>query len=194
VSPESSLGASSDGELTYLLPREAAAIPRWSLRTFYRRAAEDPSLPCLRTGGSIRVPRERYLAWLRAQERGPRPPAAESREGWAGGVTRMPFGKYRGRELGELPDDYVEWLSRLDNLREPLKSAIKTEWSTRIGAWPGTLVRLPPAAVPIADELVTAGYRALTRRHHPDAGGDHGTMVLINTVAEWLRGAVRGAA
>jgi hypothetical protein len=49
-------------------------------------------------------------------------------------------------------------------------------------------------AVSIADELVTAGYPALTRRHHPDAGGDHRTMVLVNTAASWLREDVRGAA
>jgi hypothetical protein len=53
---------------------------------------------------------------------------------------------------------------------------------------------LPITALPLADELITLGYRALTRRYHPDAGGDHRTMALVNTAATWLRDAVRGTA
>lgn len=106
----------------------------------------------------------------------------------------MPFGRYRGWPLDELPDDYLGWLFSLDDLREPLRSAVDHEWHSRVDAPSTALATLPAEAVPIADELVTAGYRALTRRHHPDAGGNHRTMVLVNTAATWLRDAVRGAA
>jgi hypothetical protein len=145
----------------------------------------------------------------------------------------MPFGRYRGWSLDELPDDYLEWLDGLDDLREPLRSAVAREQRPTSAAacaadfelvkifpcWrilppsalvivarlaaniarfeppPVTaLVTLPADAVPVAHELVTLGYRALTRRHHPDAGGDHRTMVLVNTAVAWLRDAVRSAA
>jgi DNA polymerase-3 subunit epsilon len=32
--------------------------------------------------------------------------------------TLMPFGKWRGTPLGDLPDDYVEWLYKQDNLSD----------------------------------------------------------------------------
>jgi Putative quorum-sensing-regulated virulence factor len=105
----------------------------------------------------------------------------------------MPFGRYRGWPLDELPDDYLGWLFGLDDLREPLRSAVEGEWQARFG-FAAALVPLPREAVPVADELVTAGYRALTRQHHPDAGGDHRTMTLVNAAAEWLRRQVRSAA
>jgi hypothetical protein len=104
-------------------------------------------------------------------------------------------GRHRGRPLNELPDDYVEWLRGLDDLREPLRRAVEAEWRRWLDAETaqtrGGL--LPLEAVPIADELVTAGLRVLTRRHHPDVGGDHRTMCLITVAATWLRVSVRGA-
>jgi hypothetical protein len=109
-------------------------------------------------------------------------------------VTTIPFGKYRGRPLAELPDAYLRWLAGLPDLREPLRSAVDREAQRRRHTGPSrSRAMLPLDAVPIAAELVTAGLHALTRRHHPDAGGDHRTMVLINR-ADWLREAVRGAA
>jgi hypothetical protein len=106
----------------------------------------------------------------------------------------MPFGRYRGWPLDELPDDYLSWVFSLDDLREPLRSAVEREWRARFGYSTTALVPLPRDAVPVADELVTAGYRALTRQHHPDAGGDHRTMTLVNTAVAWLRRQVRSAA
>jgi hypothetical protein len=107
----------------------------------------------------------------------------------------MPFGRYRGRSLGELPDNYLGWLFSLDDLWEPLRAAVDHEWHRRVRQAPPTaLATLPREAVPVADELVTAGYRALTRRHHPDAGGDHRTMTLVNTAVAWLRHQVRSVA
>lgn len=38
---------------------------------------------------------------------------------------KMPFGKYRGRELSSLPRDYLEWLGEEEReLREPLKTNV----------------------------------------------------------------------
>ena len=43
----------------------------------------------------------------------------------------------------------------------------------------------------MAQEIVSAGYRALSRRHHPDAGGSHEKMLLVNRAAAHLREAVQ---
>ena len=91
----------------------------------------------------------------------------------------MPFGRYR------LPDAYLGWLFSLEDLREPLRSAVDREWYRRVSAGPSTaLATLPVEAGPIADE----------RRHHPATGGDHESMVLLNRAVVWLRQAVRSAA
>jgi hypothetical protein len=80
----------------------------------------------------------------------------------------MPFGKFKGWALAELPDDYLRWLVSLDDLREPLRSAVVSEWTGRFrGPSTGALVPIPSEAVPVADALVTAGYRALALQHHP---------------------------
>ena len=44
---------------------------------------------------------------------------------------RMPFGKHRGVDLRDLPDDYVEWLTGLDDVREPFRTNIFIEHNRR---------------------------------------------------------------
>jgi hypothetical protein len=102
----------------------------------------------------------------------------------------MPFGCYRGVGLADLPDDYVNWLHGLDNLREPLRSAIEREWRARFEPEPAHPTITPEIRV-MAGELITAGYRALTKLHHPDHGGETRTQQLVNAAAEWLRAQTR---
>lgn len=42
-----------------------------------------------------------------------------------------------------------------------------------------------------ASEIITQGYRVLSRRHHPDVGGETETMKAVNQAAEDLRKALR---
>jgi Putative quorum-sensing-regulated virulence factor len=105
----------------------------------------------------------------------------------------MPFGKYRGAALEDLPDDYVAWLHGLPDLREPLRRAVHAEWSLRFGATASALPALAAEARPAAEELISVGLRALVRQHHPDRGGETSAMQKINAAAAWLRQAVRAA-
>jgi hypothetical protein len=41
-------------------------------------------------------------------------------------------------------------------------------------------------------EVITSGYRAAARKHHPDAGGDVTAMAHVNAAMEWLRAQVKG--
>ena len=43
----------------------------------------------------------------------------------------MPFGKYKGHDLDELPDDYLLWVLANIPLRNPLGSAITEEMALR---------------------------------------------------------------
>jgi len=43
----------------------------------------------------------------------------------------MPFGKYKGHDLRELPDDYLLWIIATIPLRDPLLSAVTKEITER---------------------------------------------------------------
>lgn len=107
---------------------------------------------------------------------------------------RMPFGKHRGVEIADLPSAYLEWLINLgDGLREPLRSAIWTEWEKRQRA-KGVVRALPEPVVSAAQKIVACGYRRLALQRHPDKGGETEQMTNLNLAAEWLRDVVEQAA
>lgn len=97
----------------------------------------------------------------------------------------MPFGKFRGSPLSELPDGYLEWLGSLDNLREPLRSGVHAELRRR-QAVPADEIRA------LADDVVTTGFRVLALKCHPDTGGDTTVMALLNDAVTYLRRYTRG--
>ncbi len=70
---------------------------------------------------------------------------------------RMPFGKYKGHTLDELPDEYLLWMSANVPLREPLWSAITEEMALR------GYEELPPPPAPPA--------RPLKHSRETEAGG-----------------------
>jgi hypothetical protein len=104
----------------------------------------------------------------------------------------MPFGKFAGCALSELPDSYLQWLGSIE-LRPPLKEAVDREIATRIsrdgarrafGITPTT----PQVDRTTVEEIIGAGLRVLAKRHHPDVtGGDGEEMKRINLAASWLR-------
>lgn len=103
----------------------------------------------------------------------------------------MPFGKFTGYEVSELPDSYLTWLGGIE-LRSPLKEAVDREIATRIsrdGA--RRAFGLVPSAAKVdrttVEEIVGAGLRALAKKHHPDVGGSEDAMKRINLGASWVR-------
>lgn len=42
----------------------------------------------------------------------------------------------------------------------------------------------------VADELLKAGYRALTKRYHPDAGGSHEEMLVLKATLDHMENLV----
>jgi|SRR5215467_10794561 len=100
----------------------------------------------------------------------------------------MPFGRHRGERLGDLPFEYLEWLASVDFVREPLRSQIHAEYQRRLYSQDPRIIVDPS----IVDELVGAGVRVLSKRYHPDMGGDHEHMVAVNRAADWLRQQARG--
>jgi len=99
---------------------------------------------------------------------------------------KMPFGKFKGYDLGELPDDYLEWLRFEIDLREPLKSAIRRECLKRER---GERVQREETAITTMDATqIKKIYWKLARTYHPDRiGGDGGIMTGINLFYEEIK-------
>jgi len=105
----------------------------------------------------------------------------------------MPFGKYEGYALEELPDDYFDWLAKLDNLRPPLKQKIaaEAERRERVRDAERTARLATPLVINTAEEIIKQGVRVLLRSCHPDAGGTPDAMAAVNNAADLLRGFLR---
>ena len=54
-------------------------------------------------------------------------PSAQSRP-----LCLMPFGRFKGSPLSDLPSDYLLWLSMLPDVRQPLLGGLLAEMARRI--------------------------------------------------------------
>jgi len=96
----------------------------------------------------------------------------------------MPFGKFKGSNLSEVPDQYLLWLGRNVELREPLLSAVGLEFRER---------RLTFDEAPATTGTMDAGrvktiYRELSLMFHPDRiGGDGEAQRALNLFYERLK-------
>jgi uncharacterized protein (DUF3820 family) len=97
----------------------------------------------------------------------------------------MPQGKYRGKELVEVPGSYLAWALEEARLYRDLGTRIKDEFARGFvqGALPPSRSpgkgSIPSVLRPIAQELVKAGFRRLALIHHPDHGGSVDAMRLV---------------
>ena len=78
----------------------------------------------------------------------------------------MPFGKHKGVEIEDLPDDYLEWLLGRD-LYDPLLSEVMEEVDRRAGIVPTTF-EVRPADVYLLRLVIDLGYRAAALTLRPD--------------------------
>ena len=144
---------------------------------------------------------------------------------------KLPFGKYKGDEVADVPSDYLAWLLTR-NEKQPgyldpvLARAVSVEAfqrlilpivevnlidhvtprETRSASDPFGVFNRPsgqrvrtddPRPTPppsdrdidraLASEVVDAGYRAVARRVHPDAGGDGASFNRLTRTVEALR-------
>lgn len=73
----------------------------------------------------------------------------------------MPFGRYRGRNVSELDDDYLDWLlTRCENIPDDLRAELEAEEKKRYGTQgQGILHKKPTNFVgkPLCHEIVQLG-------------------------------------
>src|SRR5262245_12427502 len=116
----------------------------------------------------------------------------------------MPFGKWKGRSVSQIPTGYLQWLIQTCDLDYYLREAVRQElWKRSGGAGPaggggratggagagGTR----STATPPADwaEVVRGWYRGLCLKYHPDRGGSHEQMVVVQDAYERLQQLVK---
>jgi hypothetical protein len=100
---------------------------------------------------------------------------------------RLWFGKYKGSQLENLPDDYLDWLSTVDLRNQRLHLAVEEERQRRL-FFQENRGRVNAKLI---DELVSAGVRSLARKYHPDHGGSNERMQLVNICAAWIKAQAR---
>lgn len=98
---------------------------------------------------------------------------------------KIPFGKYRGCEIADLPENYLEWLLTIE-LKSGLFDAVVIEINRRRFSRQHYQAKSEVPAAPMVKEIVKAGYRALAMKYHPDHGGDGKKMVELNLTYEKL--------
>jgi hypothetical protein len=96
----------------------------------------------------------------------------------------MPFGKYRGHRLSEIPADYFLWVLNEASAAKPwLREAIEEELNRRDD--PGAGAYEAPADL---RGTIKTWFAGLARDYHPDRiGGDGREMKALNEAHERLR-------
>jgi Putative quorum-sensing-regulated virulence factor len=102
----------------------------------------------------------------------------------------MPFGRYRGWRVDDLPDDYLNWLLTID-LRSSLH--VREEYDSRrrrrenLSSVSDFAIRLQPYDLALARRVFDAGDKALAKKLPPDLGGDAEEMKRLNAFVESVR-------
>jgi len=91
----------------------------------------------------------------------------------------MPFGKYKGLNLEEIPLSYLEWLHANADLKGRLRSEVRRQLDYMGGT---------PAVLEIDTVRIREVYRQLAFEFHPDRGGSTEAMKAVNRFYELLAG------
>jgi hypothetical protein len=100
----------------------------------------------------------------------------------------MPFGRYKGSSLEDVPSSYLAWCLRTCDLDPWLREAIEEELNSRAPRRPPPPRNPPPGPPPpVLAGIISEWYRRLALRYHPDRGGSTEAMQAINDAAAQLR-------
>jgi hypothetical protein len=86
------------------------------------------------------------------------------------------FGKFKGWDLNEVPDDYVDYM--VQQKRKDLQLWEEEQRRREL---------MREAELPMIEKVVKVGYRTLAQQYHPDHGGDGEAMRQLNAAMAQLQ-------
>lgn len=92
------------------------------------------------------------------------------------------FGKHKGKPLEEIPEDYLCWVLENCSPRPTLLRAI--EQILDVNDEPNLAITV---------DIVGPWYRKLAVEYHPDRGGTHQQMLVVNRCNDLLEELIEGA-
>lgn len=100
----------------------------------------------------------------------------------------MPFGKYRGEFLTEIPPNYLRWLLReCDSIDSYLRRRVEEELYRRSDR-DTKLQQEQPQQPPVDFKAILSRvHKEMAMRFHPDRGGHVEAMKAINCVMDRLK-------
>jgi hypothetical protein len=100
----------------------------------------------------------------------------------------MPWGKYAGELLEDIPAGYLAWIYEASSAPPDLRDAVREELGRRL-----SISRRPCRCAAPAQLAanVEAWFRSLAKRFHPDRGGSDRDMVVCNEAHEMLKEALQ---
>ena len=106
-------------------------------------------------------------------------------DGPDGTVTTMPFGKYKGKFIADVPDDYLRWLEPQEFVYPRLRQAIRAELAERATEDTDHDEKFGPKCPDpaLAREIIEVGIRTLSIRFRPDEE----KLTMLDQCANWLR-------
>jgi len=97
----------------------------------------------------------------------------------------MPFGKYQGKPIAEIPEGYLVWvLGNVECLSPMLRDAIERQLDIKPATRPTPQPRDHRTEL---DVKLRGWHRELALRYHPDRKGSTEVMAAINDAYDRLR-------
>ena len=102
-----------------------------------------------------------------------------------GEILKMPFGKYRGFHVSEVPLSYLAWIFESLTGKPEIHEAARAEIRRRVSGYEAVYEL---DTKPLSMERVKRVYRTLAMEFHPDRNGGNGeAMKGINAFYEAIR-------
>ncbi len=97
-------------------------------------------------------------------------------------MPKVTFGKYQGYDLEDVPEEYIQWV--IDRNKTQLgEYEAELDRRARIGQSTETMVH----------KIVSEGFRALSKKFHPDAGGTEKLMHELGASRDFLMDLIKKA-
>jgi len=115
------------------------------------------------------------------------------------GIEYMPWGKWKGYPIEEVPHDYMRWAVRnADAMSDELRAAMEKILELAPGSTgKSRLMALERENESLkkrlefsrgeTERILKQSYGEMSRRFHPDAGGSNESQIVVNLIFEDIR-------